>query len=493
MHTGRRGFIAAALAVAAISLPAQAGLAKPAHRGAVTVRQGQWVGLQMDIAGVQTGGRFVVRPAQANGSVTSLQPVVQICRQCAVGINGDFFDSVTRQPIGGVIVDHVVLRSPNPGQNQLTFGPDGRISAGPMRWLGALSSGNLTMPVAVNDPRATTPVLYDGHFGSTTPPGPGMELTFVPHPSALYLGRAVHLAPRGPHAPGSAIPPGAVVLRAPREFVPQMHELQTHLRAHKQATLHLATDPMAKNSLGANHILLRGGRIQPIGEDDAFVNSGNPRTLFGWDARGRVTLVTIGSAVPGRRAGVSLPIAARLIQSLGVTNAVNLDGGGSSTFVSSGRILNHPSDGSARAVANAWVVLPRPRHHAVHARARVRRRLAVVHTRRSRPKARPKPAPPRRAPARVTPPATTPVAAVPAHPSPTTTTPRRVTPIAAHATVLRILPRAGFDVPAGPTDAVRHDRMFDAVLAALMLALAAALTAFNRRQWLPARPPRRGA
>jgi exopolysaccharide biosynthesis protein len=122
---------------------------------------------------------------------------------------------------------------------------------------------------------------------------------------------------------------------------------------------------LVKNSLGANHVLLRGGQVLPIDENDDFVNGPHPRTLFGWDGHGQVARVTIGSAVPGRQAGVSLPVAAQLMKNLGLRGAVNLDGGGSSTFVDHGRVFNHPSDGRARSVTNAWLVFPRarPRPH----------------------------------------------------------------------------------------------------------------------------------
>ena len=86
------------------------------------------------------------------------------------------------------------------------------------------------------------------------------------------------------------------------------------------------------------------------------VNGTHPRTLFGWDARGKITLITIGSTVPGRRRGVSLPAAAHILARLGVKNAVNLDGGGSSTFVRHGHVVNNPSDGHPRKVSNAWIV-----------------------------------------------------------------------------------------------------------------------------------------
>ena len=112
-----RALFALALAVASVGLWANAALAAPA-RGAVTVRQLRWDGLQMDIATVRLGGRFALKAAQANRSVTSLAPVVRICGGCVAGINGDFFDFGTRQPVGGTIINGVVLRSPNPRQNR---------------------------------------------------------------------------------------------------------------------------------------------------------------------------------------------------------------------------------------------------------------------------------------------------------------------------------------------------------------------------------------
>jgi hypothetical protein len=351
---------ALALVVASVALGAQAGGAAPAP-GSVTVHRIRWAGLQMDVAAVRTGGRLVVRPAQANRSVTSLAPVKRICGGCVAAVNGDFFNTFTRQPIGGVIINGVVLRSPNPWQNQLTVRPDGRISAGFMQWTGNISVGGTTLPVAVNDPNAATPVLLNRRFGAATPAGDAVELKFLPHPStALRIGRTTRLDYEGTHRPGTRFPGNLVVLRASGAYADTLRQLQAGLRVNRsRAMLHLGTAPRAAYSLGANHILLRAGRLVPIDEHDYFADGPNPRTIFAWNDRSHVKLVTIGSAVPGRRAGVSLTVAARLVRSLGMRNAVNLDGGGSSTFVSHGRVRNHPSDGRARPVTNAWVVVRR--------------------------------------------------------------------------------------------------------------------------------------
>ena len=75
-----------------------------------------------------------------------------------------------------------------------------------------------------------------------------------------------------------------------------------------------------------------------------FVAARNPRTLAGVRADGTLLLVTVDGRRPGYSAGMSLPEAARLMRSLGARDAVNLDGGGSTTMVVGGRVVNRPSD-----------------------------------------------------------------------------------------------------------------------------------------------------
>ena len=59
----------------------------------------------------------------------------------------------------------------------------------------------------------------------------------------------------------------------------------------------------------------------------------------------------------GYSRGVSLAAAARLANRLGATEAVNLDGGGSTTFVTHGRVRNRTSDGRERGVVNALALV----------------------------------------------------------------------------------------------------------------------------------------
>ncbi|MER5867312.1 phosphodiester glycosidase family protein [Kitasatospora sp. NPDC002040] len=104
----------------------------------------------------------------------------------------------------------------------------------------------------------------------------------------------------------------------------------------------LALDPSMYVSPGGD-LLLRNGAVsytQPAGTPAA-----EPRTAVGTDGFGRTVLVT----VDGRDAvskGATLLELAVLMQDLGVIDALNMDGGGSTTLVWQGQVVNHPSDGA---------------------------------------------------------------------------------------------------------------------------------------------------
>jgi exopolysaccharide biosynthesis protein len=89
-----------------------------------------------------------------------------------------------------------------------------------------------------------------------------------------------------------------------------------------------------------------------------WVHKRNPRTFAGVDRRGRTVLVT----ADGRSTeslGLGIGETAAVAQALGLWNAVNLDGGGSTTMVVDGRVVNSPSDAAGeRPVGDAVVVLP---------------------------------------------------------------------------------------------------------------------------------------
>ena len=100
-----------------------------------------------------------------------------------------------------------------------------------------------------------------------------------------------------------------------------------------------------------------------IPEWESFYDKRHPRTVLGKDAAGGVWLVVVDGRFPGEAEGMTIAELTDLCKRLGLTEALNLDGGGSSTlWTLPGGVLNHPCDNGQfdhvgqRIVPNAVVV-----------------------------------------------------------------------------------------------------------------------------------------
>jgi hypothetical protein len=119
--------------------------------------------------------------------------------------------------------------------------------------------------------------------------------------------------------------------------------------------------PHVFDTAGGNPTLIEDGRVQrqSLYDGSSFASGRHPRTAVAFNARSkRVSFVTVDGRQPGYSRGMTLAELTRFCRKrLGATDALNLDGGGSTTMVVKGRIRGRPSDGSERAVSSALVVL----------------------------------------------------------------------------------------------------------------------------------------
>lgn len=112
---------------------------------------------------------------------------------------------------------------------------------------------------------------------------------------------------------------------------------------------------------GSNIILKKDSVVAPTGTD--FADTRHPRTAAGVTADGTLVLLVVDGRQPAISNGASLCDLAYIFARFGCIDAVNLDGGGSTTLIvregSDFVTKNSPSGGSLRAVANGlMVVLP---------------------------------------------------------------------------------------------------------------------------------------
>lgn len=89
----------------------------------------------------------------------------------------------------------------------------------------------------------------------------------------------------------------------------------------------------------------------------AFATDRHPRSVIGVDAEGDIWLIAVDGRQSAHSVGMSFAELQRLGLALGLREALNLDGGGSTTLVVQGRIVNRPSDLTGpRPVSDAIVV-----------------------------------------------------------------------------------------------------------------------------------------
>ena len=92
-------------------------------------------------------------------------------------------------------------------------------------------------------------------------------------------------------------------------------------------------------------MLVADGGVVVYDSEDPFYTGRNPRTLIGKRADGTVVMAVIDGRFKGQADGVTIAEEAFIARQLGLVEALNLDGGGSSTlWTSQEGVPNHSYD-----------------------------------------------------------------------------------------------------------------------------------------------------
>ncbi|GGN92174.1 phosphodiester glycosidase family protein [Saccharibacillus kuerlensis] len=97
-------------------------------------------------------------------------------------------------------------------------------------------------------------------------------------------------------------------------------------------------------------ILLENGKKTAIPSKWKASPKRAPRTIIGSYKDDQLIIFVIDGYNEGGRSGATLEEIQNQLYKIGVVNAYNLDGGGSSSLVMNGRVVNRPSDGNLRPV-----------------------------------------------------------------------------------------------------------------------------------------------
>lgn len=119
--------------------------------------------------------------------------------------------------------------------------------------------------------------------------------------------------------------------------------------------------------LASGPIMVDNGRISDWSKcDKKFIETRHPRSAIFTKKNGTIVFLTVDGRSEGNAAGMSIPELAYLAKILGAEDAINLDGGGSTTLWLKGApengVLNYPSDNKRfdhkgeRSVSNIFYV-----------------------------------------------------------------------------------------------------------------------------------------
>jgi hypothetical protein len=291
------------------------------------------------MAGQQQGLRFLPQLSQPAGAV--------------VAVNGGFFNRILQLPLGALRQDGRWLSGPIlnrgviawDGEEALRFGrlrldQELQINGG-RRWgLGFLNSGYVQRGLS----------RYTRAWGPIYRPLSGEEQALLSRD-----GRVEQRFDRASIRRGVLIPPDAdlVVSRGGAPLPASPGDRVTVTMAQRSSP-ELGDQP---NVLGGGPLLMQGGRIVLNGRSEGFspgfLSLAAPRTVVG-QGNGGTWLIALRGAAGSEPTLLETALA---MQQLGLRDALNLDGGSSTTVVVSGRTVMN-GRGSAPRIHNGLGLLP---------------------------------------------------------------------------------------------------------------------------------------
>jgi Phosphodiester glycosidase/FlgD Ig-like domain len=324
------------------------------------------------------GGLYQLRPVISTGTVlgTKTVPSMQaaVARQATtVGVNGDLFATASGRPSGMFLRSGVLFAPPTIERSALGIAFDGRLFVDRWRMIGSWKPGaHPAHPLrTVNRPLLEAPgvALYTRTLGGRTPRVPGaVEVVLSGFPSALLNGTLTGRVTAVRRHGGTLIPARGAVIQA-RGFWRGRLLSEAPVGTPITVQLRIPGFPSdAADGIGGGPVLVRNGNpVWRAGEGftSSHLNNRHPRTAIGQLADGRIMFVVADgrSSISG---GLSNWELAQQMDRLGAVTAMGLDGGGSSTLAFQGNVLNRPSDGAPRSVAEGLFVFyygiysPRP-------------------------------------------------------------------------------------------------------------------------------------
>lgn len=350
-----------------------------------TTTRGPWIVNVLTIDPKRTRGHLKATYGPDLAGVEKTTDLVRSAGALA-GVNASFFTFTASadypgDPVGLGVFGGKLLSEPtgDPAEvNLVVDATSNKVVMGQLRWTGSVRNARTgaTLPLEfVNHPpvvpadcaaltdqtRCEFPgdvVRFTPEFAATTPSGAGVEVVLDRHGCVL----------RTSATRGTALAQGQVSLQATGQQTNALLGVAKGCVTQSTALSNERGENVALRpglfGVNGRYRLTAGGEIVvPDGSDSFFAR--NPRTIAGTTRDGRIVLATIDGRMTSS-VGTTMDETATVAQALGLRDAINLDGGGSTAMSVGGTLVNQPSGGTERAVGDALVFVDSRFHGSAH-------------------------------------------------------------------------------------------------------------------------------
>jgi hypothetical protein len=301
-----------------------------------------------------------------------LETPSSMCRStvgCVAAVNGDFYDVTPKgkpdpgDEVGGIIQNCVLLHTPEIAHQQVDLGGQ-QVNEG-LDWSVSVDVNGVTVPITainqelpmryldVNLPLAGT-LLFTTQYALRIPSASGRRTyEFVPvnsatSPTTINTTAELELVAQTTNA--VRVPVNHVDISAPTG------SSFASLTVGDTVTM-TTTSSAGCNNIGGHPILLNDGVVVPISSSDIYMAQRYARTVIGWTASGETIIMMVAGT--DDKSGATGRQLVRLLQSLHVVTALDLDGGNSTALYADGRIFYHAGR-AERPVSTGLLVVQNP-------------------------------------------------------------------------------------------------------------------------------------
>lgn len=288
-----------------------------------------------------------INPQLSSSRLASKSTITTLARKnnSLVAINGTYFKPQTGVPLGTLMINGKMYTGPI--YNRVAMGIfDNGFDMARLELNAQVKSfkGNVKVD-NINQPRmlSTHVIVYTPEWGSFAPPSPkyGKQI-------AVEKGKIISIGTQS-----MPIPQNGYVIVGPDERLAKIYKA-------KHIDLDIKTIPNwenVKHIISGGPYLVKNGEIfvdmteQKLGA----IGGKNPRTAIGYTQDGNFIMVAVDGR-EGASVGLTLKELAWFMKSIGCTNAMNLDGGGSTVMYVNGRVVNMPKVKGGIALSNALTI-----------------------------------------------------------------------------------------------------------------------------------------